>query len=91
MGKIISSYECELINNKVMKDTIVLHNKKSGKLTFFDILLAEAKQRQIAGLQVVLGVEKRSVFSERELRTVMKLVKTDKCTVNMVPMEDLLK
>lgn len=91
MGKIISSYECELINNKVMKDTIVLHNKKSGKLTFFDVLLADAKQRQIAGLQVVLGTEKRSVFSERELRTVMKLVKADKCTVNMVPMEELLK
>lgn len=91
MGKIISSYECELINNKVMKDTIVLHNKKSGNLTFFDVLLAEAKQRQIAGLQVVLETEKRSVYSERELRTVMKLVKADKCTVNMVPMEDLLK
>lgn len=91
MGKIISSYECELINNKVMKDTIVLHNKKSGKLSFFDVLLAEAKQRQIAGLQVVLETEKRPVFSERELRTVMKLVKADKCTVNMVPMEDLLK
>ena len=91
MGKIISSYECELINDKVMKDTIVLRNKKSGKLAFFDILLGEAKQRQIAGLQVVLGTEKRSVYSERELRTVMKLVKADKCTVNMVPMEDLLK
>ena len=91
MGKIISSYECELINDKVMKDTIVLRNKKSGKLTFFDILLAEAKERQIAGLQMVLGTEKRSIYSERELRTVMKLVKADKCTVNMVPMEDLLK
>lgn len=91
MGKIISSYECELINDKVMKDTIVLRNKKSGKMTFFDILLAEAKERQIAGLQMVLGTEKRSIYSERELRTVMKLVKADKCTVNMVPMEDLLK
>lgn len=91
MAKIISSYECELINNKVMKDTIILRNKKSGKVTFFDVLLAEAKQRQIAGVQVVIGIEKRAVFSERELRTVMKLVKADKCTVNVVPMEDLLK
>lgn len=91
MGKIISSYDCEIRNDESVKDFMVLTNKKTGQVTFFDSLIEKAKTKQIAGVQMVVGSEKRAVFSEKELRAAMKYLNTDKCVLNMIPMSDLLK
>lgn len=91
MGKIISSYDCEIRNDESVKDLMVLTNKKTNHITFFDSLLENARSKQIAGVQMVVGTEKRAVFSEKELRICMKSLETNKCVLNIVPMSDLLK
>lgn len=90
MAKIISSYDCEIRNDKNVKDLIVLTNKKTNQIAFFDNVLEKAKAKQIAGVQMVVGKDKRPVFSEKELRSVMSALGIDKCVLNIVPMADLL-
>lgn len=89
MAKILKKLTCNLVNDNVFKDTIILTNAKTGKQFFFDTYLRLLKDEKIYGLVFVIKNKQYAVYSNEEAYQLMKKHKMTDCDVNVVSMEDL--
>jgi uncharacterized membrane protein len=89
MGKIIKKLLVNLVNNSVLKDTILLTNKKTGKRYMFDTFLHELKSEKIYGICAIVNEKKYAIYSNDELYTLMCEKKITECEAMVIPMDDL--
>ena len=78
-----------LVDNNVLKDTVILVNAKTGKQYMFDTYLHELKSKKIYGLCVSHNGKNYAVYSEKELYGLMKDFGITECEISVIPMDDL--
>ena len=89
MGKVIRKLIARLVNNDVLKDTIILTNLKSGKQYMFETYLAKLTKEGIHGMCVTVNDKPYAVYSEAELYSLFKEHHVDEVSISIIPMSDL--
>lgn len=89
MAKVMKKLTAHLVDNNVLKDTVILVNAKTGKQYMFDTYLHELKSKKIYGLCVTHEEKNYAVYSENELHAIMKKFDLTECNVSVIPMDAL--
>ena len=89
MAKVMKKLTAHLVDNNVLKDTVLLRSVKTGKQYMFDTYLHELKSKKIYGLCVTHEGKNYAVYSDKELYGLMKKLEVVECEVNVIPMDAL--
>ena len=89
MAKVMKKLTAHLVNNDVLKDTILLVSANNGKQYMFDTYLHELKSKKIYGLCASHEDKNYAVYSEKELRGLMTDKEITECNISVIPMDAL--
>ena len=89
--KVLKKLSARIVNNDVLKDTLLLTSMKNGKQYMVDSYLRELKKEKIHGLCAVHDGKRYAVYSDGELYGLMRKLKVDEIEINVVPMDTLAK